>query len=639
MYSLKKRKNKDSTKDHSFLICLFLVLIVLVVFWQGVKNDFINFDDTQYVTENQHVQAGLTWKKLAWAFTTTHAGNWHPLTWLSHMVDCQLYGLNPAGHHLTNVLLHTASTVILFLVLLGMTGSRWRSAFVAALFALHPLHVESVAWVAERKDVLSTLFWMLTLWAYLAYAQRPGVKTYLLIILPFALGLMAKPMLVTLPFVLLLLDYWPLKRIELGQSAIGLPAASQPSTIAKKPGVQAFPLLWEKTPLFVLAAVSSVVTFIVQKSGGAMGALEVYPIKIRVANALISYVRYMVKMIWPQNLAVFYPHPGQSLPMWQAAAAGLLLLLISIAVIRAGRRQPYLPVGWFWYLGTLVPVIGLVQVGAQAMADRYTYVPLIGLFFIIAWGVPELLAKYRYRRIVLATATTILLATFTMVTKLQVRYWQNNFTLFQHAAEVTADNYVAHDSLGNALAQQGMLEQAIVHYREALRIKPNLVNTYNNLGVALLQQGEINRAIAQYYQALRLKSDSAETHNNLGIALFNLGQVDKAIGHYLTAIKLDPNFGKAYNNLGNALARKGKLDEAIRQYSRALELKTNYPEAHNNLGVALAQQEKLREAIAHFKRALQLRPDYAQARSNLHNAIALQAKTTEPPGWSSTVGR
>jgi Tfp pilus assembly protein PilF len=347
----------------------------------------------------------------------------------------------------------------------------------------------------------------------------------------------------------------------------------------------------------------------------------------------------MVKMIWPQNLAVFYPHPGQSLPMWQAAAAGLLLLLISIAIIRAGRRQPYLAVGWLWYLGTLVPVIGLVQVGAQAMADRYTYVPLIGLFIMAAWGVPELLAKYRFQRTVLATLATILLVTLTLVSKRQVRHWQNSLTLFQHAVEVTADNYVAHDSLGNALAQQGMLDQATVHYRESLRIKPNLVNTHNNLGVALLQQGEINRAMAQYYQALRLKPDSAETHNNLGVALFTVGQLDQAIGHYLTAIKLDPNFGKAHNNLGNALARKGKLDEAISQYSKALELKANYPEAHNNLGVALAQQEKFREAIAHFKRALQLRPDYAQARSNLDNAIALLAKTTEPPGWSSTVGR
>jgi Flp pilus assembly protein TadD len=620
-------------------ICLLLITVTLAVFWQVSNHEFVNFDDDDYVSENPHVQSVLSRQAIIWAFTATRAANWHPLTWLSHMIDCQLYGLNPSGHHLTNVLFHLVNTLLLFLLLNRITGASWRSGFVAALFAVHPLHVESVAWVAERKDVLSTLFWLLTMWAYIFYVEKPRLHRYLLTLLTFALGLMAKPMLVTLPVVLLLLDFWPLKRIELGQSASGLPAASQPSTIAKKPGVQAFRLLLEKTPLFVLAAASSVVTFIVQKSGGAVGALEVYPTKIRVANALVSYVSYMVKMIWPQNLAVFYPHPGQSLPMWQAAAAGLLLCLISIAVIRAGRRQPYLPVGWLWYLGTLVPVIGLVQVGAQAMADRYTYVPLIGLFIMAAWGVPELLARYRFQRTVLATLATILLVTLLLVSKRQVRHWQNSLTLFQHAVEVTADNYVVHDSLGNALAQQGMLDQAIVHYREALRIKPNLVNTQNNLGVALLQQGEINRAMVQYYEALRLKPDSAETHNNLGVALFTVGQLDQAIGHYLTAIKLDPNFAKAHNNLGNALARKGKLDEAISQYSRALEIKSNYPEAHNNLGVALAQREKFRKAIAHFKRALQLKPDYAQARSNLDNAMALLAKTPEPPGWSSTVGR
>jgi Flp pilus assembly protein TadD len=620
-------------------ICLLLITVTLAVFWQVSNHEFVNFDDDDYVSENPHVQSVLSRQAIIWAFTATRAANWHPLTWLSHMIDCQLYGLNPSGHHLTNVLFHLVNTLLLFLLLNRITGASWRSGFVAALFAVHPLHVESVAWVAERKDVLSTLFWLLTMWAYIYYVEKPRLHRYLFTLLTFALGLMAKPMLVTLPVVLLLLDYWPLKRFEIGQSASGLPATSQPSTITEKQGAQAFRLLLEKTPLFVLAAVSSVVTFIVQKSGGAVGALEVYPIKIRVANALVSYVSYMVKMIWPQNLAAFYPHPGQSLPIWQAAAAGLLLLLISIAVIRAGRRQPYLAVGWLWYLGTLVPVIGLVQVGAQAMADRYTYVPLIGLFIMAAWGVPELLARYRFQRTVLATLATILLVTLLLVSKRQVRHWQNSLTLFQHAVEVTADNYVAHDSLGNALAQQGMLDQAIVHYRESLRIKPNLVNAQNNLGVALLQQGEINRAMVQYYEALRLKPDSAETHNNLGVALFTVGQLDQAIGHYLTAIKLDPNFAKAHNNLGNALARKGKLDEAISQYSRALELKSNYPEAHNNLGVALAQREKFRKAIAHFKRALQLKPDYAQARSNLDNAMALLAKTTEPPGWSSTVGR
>ena len=615
---------------------MLLALTTIAVYWQVGSYEFVNFDDDKYVIENHHLHKGLTRESFIWAFTATDTANWHPLTWLSHLVDFQLYGFNPTGHHLTNVFFHLVNTLLLFLVLKRMTGTLWRSGFVAALFALHPLHVESVAWVAERKDVLSTFFWILTLWAYLGYVQRPGVRRYLLILLAFALGLMAKPMLVTLPCVLLLLDFWPLERIQLGQASIGRTALGPPAVMANTPRRQAFRLLWEKTPFFALAAVSSFVTFVVQKSGGAVGALEVYPIKIRVANALVSYVRYMVKMIWPRNLAVFYPHPGQSLPMWQAAAAGLLLLLISIAVIRAGRRRPYFPVGWFWYLGTLVPVIGLVQVGEQAMADRYSYVPLIGLFIMAAWGVPELLAKYRYQRIVLTTLATTLLVTLTLVTNLQVRHWQNSLTLFQQAVKVTANNYVAHDSLGNALAQQGMIEQAITHYREALRIKPNLANTHNNLGVALLQQGEINRAMAHYYQALRLKPDSADTHNNLGVALFNLGQPDKAIGHYLTAIKLDPNFSKAHNNLGNALAQKGMLDEAISQYYRALEARTNYPEAHNNLGVALAQQGKIDEAIVQFQKALRLQPDYTQARTNLGHALEMAKHSREKSSLSST---
>jgi Flp pilus assembly protein TadD len=621
MCSLKKRKNKDSTKDHEFLICLLLVLIVLVVFGQGVKNDFINFDDTQYVTENQHVQAGLTWNNLAWAFTTAHAGNWHPLTWLSHMLDCQLYGLNPAGHHLTNVLLHSASTVLLFLVLLGMTGSRWRSAFVAALFALHPLHVESVAWVAERKDVLSTLFWIFTLWAYLAYTQRPSVRRYLLILLVFALGLMAKPMLVTLPCVLLLLDYWPLKRIELGQSASGLPTASQPSTIAEKPGMQAFRLLLEKTPLFVLAAASCVVTFVVQKSWGAVGALEVYPIKIRVANALVSYVKYMVKMIWPQNLAVFYPHPGQSLPMWQAAAAGLLLLLISIAVIRAGRRQPYLAVGWLWYLGTLVPVIGLMQVGGQAMADRYTYVPLIGLFIMAAWGVGDVVGSWRYGKSALASAAISLLVALMVCASLQVKHWKNSLTLFEHALRVTENNYLAHLNLGAALADQGKAEEAITHYHRSLQIAPNYAEAYNNLGLALVQLGKNDEATAHYVKALQINPHCAIAHNNFGVVLTRQGEFDKAIAHFYYALNLRPDWVEVYNNLGNAFFIQGRFDQAIFYYSETLRLKPGYGDAHNNLAVALANRGRFLEAVEHYYTALKLKPKSAETHNNL--AVAL----------------
>ena len=613
----------------TLLICLLLAAAILAVYWPVRNYDFINLDDPTYVTENGHVRAGLTCESFLWAFTATDTANWHPLTWISLMLDCQLYGLNPAGHHLTNVLLHSASTVLLFLVLLGMTGSRWRSAFVAALFALHPLHVESVAWVAERKDVLSTLFWMLTLWAYLAYTQRPGVGRYLLILLLFALGLMAKPMLVTLPCVLLLLDYWPLERIQLGQAGSSRTALGPSAVIAQPPRRQAFRLLLEKTPLFVLVAVSSVVTFVVQKSGGAVGALEVYPIKIRVANALFSYVSYMVKMIWPQNLAVFYPHPGQSLPMWQAAAAGLLLLLISIAVIRAGRRQSYLPVGWLWYLGTLVPVIGLVQVGAQAMADRYTYVPLIGLFIMAAWGVPELLAKYRFQRTVLATLATILLVTLTLVSKRQVRHWQNSVALFSHTHAVTAKSYLVHNNLGSALNELGKYDEAIAHYTEALRIRPNFAEPHYNLGTALARQGKLKEAISHYTEALRIEPGHAEACNNLGEVLRQQERYDEAISYYSRALQLKPDYPEAHSNLGIALARQGKLKEAMAHFSEALRLQPDYAAAHFNLGLSLVHQERPEEAVAHFYEALRTQPDDADTHYNLGVTLEKQGRLAE----------
>jgi Flp pilus assembly protein TadD len=623
-------------RRHLLLMCLLLSLLTLAVYWQAANFEFVNLDDPLYITENHHVQTGLTGKGLVWAFSFTDIAYWHPMTWLSLMLDYEIYGLSPKGYHLTNLLLHILSALFLFLALNRMTGSLWQSGFVASLFALHPLNVESVAWAVERKNVLSSLFWMLTLWSYARYVERSTIGRYLLVLIVFALGLMSKPTLVTLPFVLLLLDYWPLNRLQLLSSAGHL---DQPSTSPAKPHSGkslAFRLVREKLPFFAVSAMAIVLTVLSNQYLGSLVTTDSAPLSLRIGNGLISYMSYVGKMIWPSNLAIYYP-PPETISWWQLAVAVLFLMIVSLVVSRTLKTRPYLAVGWLWYLGTLVPTIGLVRAGLwPAMADRFAYVPLIGLFVMIAWGVPELLAKYRYRRIVLATSTTILLVTLTMVTKLQVRYWQNSFTLFQQAVKVTANNYVAHDSLGNALAQKGMLEQAIAHYQEALKINPNLVNTHNNLGVALLKRGEINRAIAHYNKALRLKSDSAETHNNLGVALFNLGQLDKAIGHYLTAIKLDPNFSKAHNNLGNALARKGKLDEAISQYSRALELKTDYSEAHNNLGVALAQQGKMDEAIVQFNQALRLKPDYAQARANLGYALDVVKESRDESSLSST---
>jgi tetratricopeptide (TPR) repeat protein len=613
------------------LICLFLIVGILAVFWQVRTHEFLKYDDQIYITNNPPVKTGLTLKGLIWAFSTTHAGNWHPLTWLSHMLDCQLYGLKPAGHHLTSLLLHTVSTLLLFLVLKRMTGALWGSSFVAALFALHPLHVESVAWAAERKDVLSTLFWMLTMWAYVRYAERPGLKRYLLVLLWFVLGLLSKPMLVTLPLVLLLLDYWPLGRFQFGQ-----PSGHHQSNTAKlkdSGDSRSFVLrlVLEKVPFFALAAISSFVTFLAQRSGGAVTPLESLPLESRVANALVSYGSYIGKMIWPDRLAVFYPYPDV-LSLWQAAGAGLLLGCISLLVILAARRRPYLMVGWLWYLGTLVPVIGLVQVGEQAMADRYTYVPLIGLFIILAMGVPDLLSGWRYRRIVMAISASLLLLILMIVTWIQVGYWQNGVTLFEHSLKVTPNNSISQFSLGIALNDQGKPQEAIVHYAEALRFKPDNVEAHYNLGVAVAQQGKIQEAIAHFTKALEIKPDHANARNNLGVILASQGRTKEAITHYTEALRIDPNNAYAHNNLGLILAQQWKNQEAVVHYTEALRLEPDYAEVHNNLGVALAQQGKNQEAIAHFIKALQIKPDYANAHNNLGIALAQQGRNQEAIG-------
>jgi len=442
------------------------------------------------------------------------------------MLDCQLYGLNPGRHHQTNLFFHIASTLLLFLCLRRLTGVLWRSGFVAALFALHPLHVESVAWIAERKDVLSTFFWMLTMWGYIRYVERPGIAKYLSVLLFFILGLLSKPILVTLPFVLLLLDYWPLGRFQAEQSV---------DKSKQLPGSLPLHLFWEKIPFFVLAAASSIVTFLVQQRGGAVGSLDVFPLNVRIANALVSYVRYLGKIIWPNNLSVFYPHPGM-LSGWQVAGACLLLAAISLLAVRSLKRSPYVAVGWLWYVGSLVPVIGLVQVGGQSMADRYSYVPLIGIFIIIAWGVPELVQRWHYKNIGLSTMSAALLLILMITTWLQVRYWANTITLFEHALKINVNNYVAHNNLGLALAKQGNTVEAISHYTEALRINPDYVKAHNRLGIVLARGGKIESAIVHFQEALRIKPDHAEARYNLKKVLSvqrktknipeELGQVD-----------------------------------------------------------------------------------------------------------------
>ncbi|UCD86864.1 MAG: tetratricopeptide repeat protein [Desulfobacterales bacterium] len=537
------------------LVCLIVMVTTLAAYWDVRNHDFLHYDDSLYVTENSHVRAGLTWAGIIWAFTTTHASNWHPLTWLTHMVACEIYGLDAGGHHVTSLLFHIVNTVLLFMVLNRMTRALWGSAFVAALFAVHPLHVESVAWVAERKDVLSTFFLFATMWAYVHYAECPGFTRYLLVLVLFAFGLMAKPMIVTLPFVLLLMDYWPLGRFGFGYSKQGLPKSVDLRHKISSP----LHLVFEKVPLIGLAAGSCVVTFLAQQSGGSLPSLDKLPLNIRIANALVSYISYIGKTIWPAQLTVFYPHPGMP-PLWKMFACTAFLLVVTLLVILTWKKRPYLAVGWLWYLGTLVPVIGLVQVGEQAMADRYTYVPLIGLFVMVVWGVPELGARWRYQRHMLATSMGVALSCLVICTYSQVRHWDNATALFKHAVDVTTENYVAHFNLGFALAKQGRTKEAIRHYSEALRINPAWAEAHNILGNALARQGNLRVAVSHYSEALRIKPAMAETHNNLGLALQMLGRLEEAVPHFRQALRIKPDYTQARHNLETALAALKKID-------------------------------------------------------------------------------
>ncbi|MBC8427167.1 MAG: tetratricopeptide repeat protein [Deltaproteobacteria bacterium] len=512
------------------LICLLLALTTLGVYSEVRNFDFVTFDDYTYVAGNPNVQSGLSKKGLAWALTGFYAANWHPVTWLSHMLDCQLFGLNPGMHHLNNLIFHTANTLLLFLVLGRMTGALWRSAFVSALFALHPLHVESVAWVAERKDVLSTLFWMLTMWAYVRYSERPSLTRYLLIFPFFILGLMSKPMLVTLPFVLLLMDYWPLGRLQ--------------STLPEKSGKLKTPkpvilrLIAEKIPLFVFVALLSVVTFLAQ--GEAVQSLDNFHLKARIANSLVSYTVYIRKMFWPNDLSIFYPYP-QTLQLWLATASGFFLITMTILFVKMGKRRPFILVGWLWYLGTLFPVIGLVQVGTHAMADRYTYIPLIGLFIMIVWGVPDLLGNWPYRKLVLRISAGLLLVLLAVCTWFQVSYWKDSIALFTHAIDVTDDNWMAHNNIGFPLVQQGRNSEAIAHFSEAVRIKPDHAEAHVNLANSYGLEGRFEEAKQHFFNAIRINPDLADAHMNLGVIFARQGNLDKAINHFLAALRVNPD--------------------------------------------------------------------------------------------------
>jgi tetratricopeptide (TPR) repeat protein len=584
-------------------ICLFLAIITWLVFGQTLHHKFINYDDDVYVYRNPEVTSGLTLKGLFWAFTHIHSSNWHPVTWISHMLDCQIYGLNPDGHHFTNVLLHTSTAIFLFLVLREMTGFLWRSALVAAVFAVHPLRVESVAWVAERKDVLSGLFFMLTIGAYIRYVRHPqSFKRYFLVCLMFVLALLSKPTVVTLPFVLLLLDWWPLKRMNESSS---YPALLQ--------------LIVEKIPLLALSCTTCMVTFFAQAD-----AMSFLPLSARIANAIDSYVTYLGQMFYPVGLAVFYPYPEAGLASGRVVVDFILLLLITAVAVVARKKWPSLLMGWLWYVGMLVPVIGILQVGSQAHADRYTYLPQIGLYIGLTWAIADLCVGWRPRYVVLGSFSAATLVTLIFVAHVQASYWQNSESLWTHTLACTSDNVVAENNFGNTLLDNGNIDGAMVHFQKALQIIPNHAEAHYNLGNALFRKGDVNEAIVQYQDALQSKPNDEKTHYNLGVAFLQQGKVDEAISEFQTALHIIPDDVVVLNNLGNADFQHGSVDQAISNYQQALQINPNDAKIHYNLGVALAQKHDFDEAIAHFQKCLKIKPGDITVMNNLGNVLFLK---------------
>jgi Flp pilus assembly protein TadD len=606
-------------------ICLLLVGVTLAVYWPVMRCDFVNCDDPDYFTANRHVQTGLKPANIVWAFTTRHASNWHPLTWLSLMLDAELFGKGPFSPHLTNLLLHAANTVLLFLLFRRLTAATWRSAVVAALFALHPLHVESVAWVAERKDVLSTFFGLLSLCAYACYAQgtgnreqggktsnsdklRAGIQhptsnaqwCYWSAVFFFALGLMSKPMLVTLPLVMLLLDWWPLGRMSRGEGR----------------GSRVRSLVWEKIPFFVLSAVSCVVTFIAQQKGGAVTALTRVSLLQRLDNAFVSYARYLGKTFWPVNLAVLYPLPAHWNAGWVVFSV-LLVISLSVAAVWLGRKLPFVPVGWFWFVVTLVPVIGLVQVGIQSIADRYTYLPLIGVFLVLVWGFDEARVKWRLPESLVLFLAGVSLLTGAWATRSQLSYWRNSETLFRHTLAVTENNYLAYNNLGTCLSEKGQLAEAVDCFQKSLRIKPDNADALCNMGNAMTRSGQWNEAVDYYHRALQIVPDQPDVLSNLGMVQVNRKQYAEAVAYFEKALQVNPDSASAHNNLATVLFIEGRFDEAARHFREALRLQPDNPQIYSNLGDALLQQGQTAEAVEYYKMALRLNPGDPKIKARL----------------------
>jgi tetratricopeptide (TPR) repeat protein len=636
-YAMKKHSKKSIARPaesgrSKYVVVLAAVLaaLTLAVYWQAAGFELTNYDDDVYVSENPNVLSGLSPRNLAWAFTTFHSANWHPLTWVSLMLDSQRAHGTPGAYHATNVFLHLLSVLLLYLMLHTATHSIWRSAFVAALFAVHPLHAESVAWVAERKDVLSTVFWMLTLLVYVRCARAATPALRALLVTVFALGLLAKPMLVSLPLVLLMLDYWPLRRTQgTGDRKQGTESAEAGPS-----------LILEKLPLFALAAASCVVTFWAQRAGEAVRALEAYPVGVRLANAAVVCVSYLGNAVWPVKLVPYYPHPGASLPAWQVASCAVLIVAVTFAAVRYRRRAPYLFVGWLWYLVTLVPVIGIVQVGDQAMADRYTYVPLIGIFIAVVWAVGELAragdrdqGRVQARSRALAAIGGVVVLALTFAGYRQVGYWRDSRTLFAYTAGVSPGNHLAHNNLGAALLDDAtsegeaidrrLMAEAIRELRESLRIKPGYVEALYNLGTALGRSGQTDEALEILERALGMRPDAPKAHNNAGVILLTRRDFARAEVHFRAAVKSKPDLSQAQNNLSYALFRQGKYVEAVEPARRALEINPDFYQARINLGNAMLCLKRYPEAVRHYEIAVEQDPARISLRLNFSTAYEM----------------
>ena len=610
---------EHESKRKALLIGSLLAVLVLALYWPVQSFDFVNLDDDVYVTHNRQVQGGLSPEGIVWSFSNVEAGFWQPLIWLSHMFDCQLYGLNAGGHHWTNVLIHLASTLLLFIVMSAMTRALYGSAFVAALFAIHPLHVESVAWVSERKDVLSGFFWILTMGAYVQYVRHPNFRRYLLVLGSFLLGLLSKPTLVTLPFALLLLDYWPLRRFEKARTCFDRLWADAPA-YARMPGMT---LVFEKGPLIALSVIAGALAWIAEEHVGAVQNTISYPVDVRLANAVLSYVLYITKTIWPADLAAFYPHLGMP-PLWQSLASAALLIAVTGIVLRFRRQAPFMLVGWFWYLGTLFPVIGLVQIGSHALADRYTYIPLVGLFIALVWGMKELAIKRPDSKINITVLSLVTITALLLAARAQVATWENSLTLFERALAVTERNPLAHNNIGAFYLERNECQKAVPYFLKAIEMRKDYAYPYGNLGVCAARRNDTEQALDFFRQAILLNPRFTKAMIDRGLYLTQLGRLEEATESFQEVLRINPDYESAHVNLSSIFNRKNRLAEAEWHLNEALRINRGSAEAHNNLGILRTAQGRIEDAIACFLKARELAPGNAVIEENLRIAYEKQ---------------